>query len=225
MTDDLLDRFPLDVFYRLFKPHPWHGVPLGDGAPELLHAFIEIVPTDPVKYELDKWSGHLRVDRPQRFSSMCPTLYGFIPQTYCGRAVAELCEQRTGRTGIEVRPGATEQLVVIARPVAAEPGRGTGTVRAIERHLMEDGFVRRYEVGADDGLPPGEGVFLPSSSSDERNARSLASCAAVMFPAALRTSAGTGECWARGEATKATTRTTRINWGIDRTSRGDPEGR
>ena len=59
------------------------------------------MPTDPVKYELDKLSGHLRVDRPQRFSSMSPALYGFIPQTFCGREVAELCEQRTGRTGIE----------------------------------------------------------------------------------------------------------------------------
>jgi GH15 family glucan-1,4-alpha-glucosidase len=41
--------------------------------------------------------------------------------------------------------------------------RIAGTVRAIERHLLEDGFVRRYEVGADDGLPPGEGVFLACS--------------------------------------------------------------
>ena len=54
-----------------------------------------------MKYELDKASGHLRVDRPQRFSSMCPTLYGFIPQTYCGPQVAELVERRTGRTGVE----------------------------------------------------------------------------------------------------------------------------
>lgn len=86
---------------QLFQAHPWHGVSPGPRAPELVNAYIEIVPTDPVKYELDKASGHLRVDRPQRFSSMCPTLYGFIPQTYCGREVAELCERRTGRTGIE----------------------------------------------------------------------------------------------------------------------------
>jgi inorganic pyrophosphatase len=67
----------------------------------VVNAYIEIVPTDAVKYELDKWSGHLRVDRPQRFSSMSPTLYGFIPQTYCGGEVAELCQQRTGRSDIE----------------------------------------------------------------------------------------------------------------------------
>jgi inorganic pyrophosphatase len=84
---------------QLFQAHPWHGVT--PGTPDRVNAYIEIVPTDAVKYELDKWSGHLRVDRPQRFSSMSPTLYGFIPQTYCGREVAELCELRTGRSGME----------------------------------------------------------------------------------------------------------------------------
>jgi inorganic pyrophosphatase len=86
---------------QLFQAHPWHGVSPGAKSPELVNAYIEIVPTDPVKYELDKPSGHLKVDRPQRFSSMCPTLYGFIPQTYCGREVAELVERRTGLSGIE----------------------------------------------------------------------------------------------------------------------------
>ena len=66
---------------RLFQAHPWHGVSPGKEAPETVNTYIEIVPTDAVKYELDKISGHLRVDRPQRFSSMCPTLYGFIPQS------------------------------------------------------------------------------------------------------------------------------------------------
>lgn len=86
---------------QLFQAHPWHGVSPGPRSPELVNAYIEIVPTDAVKYELDKASGHLRVDRPQRFSSMCPTLYGFIPQTFCGREVGELVERRTGRTGVD----------------------------------------------------------------------------------------------------------------------------
>lgn len=86
---------------RLFQAHPWHGVSAGDKTPETVNAYIEIVPTDVVKYELDKASGHLRVDRPQRFSSMCPSLYGFIPQTYCGDQVAQLCAERTGITDIQ----------------------------------------------------------------------------------------------------------------------------
>jgi inorganic pyrophosphatase len=91
----------IDSTRHIFQSHPWHGVSPGEDAPALVNAYIEIVPTDAVKYELDKASGHLRVDRPQRFSSMCPTLYGFIPQTLCGQEVAALCAQRTGREGIQ----------------------------------------------------------------------------------------------------------------------------
>ena len=90
-----------DLFKLLFQAHPWHGVTPGENAPSEVAAYIEIVPTDLVKHELDKESGHLRVDRPQRFSSMCPTLYGFIPQTFCGEEVAALCAERTGQTDIQ----------------------------------------------------------------------------------------------------------------------------
>lgn len=80
----------------LFKPHPWHGIALGAEAPGVVTAFVEIVPTDTVKYEIDKPSGHLKVDRVQQYSNVCPTLYGFIPQTYCGDRVAVLSQTRTG---------------------------------------------------------------------------------------------------------------------------------
>ena len=90
-----------DLLGILFQAHPWHGVAPGEDAPRVLNAYIEIVPTDAVKYELDKPSGHLRVDRPQRFSSFCPTLYGFIPQTYCGDLVGQLCSERVGLPNIE----------------------------------------------------------------------------------------------------------------------------
>jgi inorganic pyrophosphatase len=86
---------------RAFQAHPWHGLSPGENAPQTVNAYIEIVPTDAVKYELDKHSGHLHVDRPQRFSSMCPSLYGFIPQTFCGDEVAKLCAERTGRSDIK----------------------------------------------------------------------------------------------------------------------------
>jgi inorganic pyrophosphatase len=85
----------------MFQAHPWHGVSPGKEAPQTVNAFIEIVPTDVVKYELDKETGHLRVDRPQRFSSMCPSLYGFIPQTFCGEEVARLCAERTDACDIK----------------------------------------------------------------------------------------------------------------------------
>jgi inorganic pyrophosphatase len=81
----------------MFQAHPWHGVSAYAEGADLVHAFIEIVPSDPVKYELDKASGHLSVDRPQRFSSLPPVLYGFVPQTYCGARVGARCRERTGR--------------------------------------------------------------------------------------------------------------------------------
>jgi inorganic pyrophosphatase len=76
-------------FFR-WRPHPWHGLDPGPEAPEIVQAYIEITPFDFVKYEIDKATGYLRVDRPQRYSSQPPTLYGFIPQTFCGPRVSKL---------------------------------------------------------------------------------------------------------------------------------------
>ena len=84
----------------LFKPHPWHGIPVGDNAPDMVTVFIEIVPTDTVKYEIDKGSGYLKVDRPQRYSNIVPSMYGLIPKTYCGEKIANFCMEKTGRVGI-----------------------------------------------------------------------------------------------------------------------------
>ena len=87
--------------YRKHKAHPWHGIEIGKNAPEELTAFIEIVSSDTVKYEVDKASGYLSIDRPQQFSNIVPALYGFVPQTYCGRKVAELTNAALGRDDIE----------------------------------------------------------------------------------------------------------------------------
>jgi inorganic pyrophosphatase len=73
-----------------FRPHPWHGLDVGPEPPALLNAYIEITPFDLMKYEVDKVSGYLRVDRPQRSSAQHPSLYGFVPRTYCGDRVARL---------------------------------------------------------------------------------------------------------------------------------------
>ncbi|HMQ49934.1 MAG TPA: inorganic pyrophosphatase [Saprospiraceae bacterium] len=80
-----------------YQSHPWHGIPIGERAPDVVTAFIEITPSDTVKYEIDKRTGFLKVDRPQKFSNIVPTLYGFIPQTYCQDAAAAYCMQKTGR--------------------------------------------------------------------------------------------------------------------------------
>src|SRR5438477_12451849 len=83
----------------LLQAHPWHGVPARAAVDGVFNAYIEIVPTEGVKFELDKASGHLRLDRPQRFSSLSPTLYGFIPQTYCAENLAARCPGATRGDG------------------------------------------------------------------------------------------------------------------------------
>ncbi|GAB3992225.1 inorganic pyrophosphatase [Spirosoma daeguense] len=80
-----------------FKAHPWHGIPIGELAPKQVTVFIEIVPTDTVKYEIDKNTGYLKIDRPQQYSNVLPALYGFIPQTYCGDQIARLATEKSGR--------------------------------------------------------------------------------------------------------------------------------
>ena len=76
--------------FQKWRPHPWHGIDIGASAPRVVNAFIEITPFDLVKYEVDKTSGYLWVDRPSRTSSLPPTLYGFIPKTLCGDRVKSL---------------------------------------------------------------------------------------------------------------------------------------
>jgi inorganic pyrophosphatase len=84
--------------FRINKAHPWHGIPIGENLPREVTVFIEIVPSDTVKYEADKETGYLKIDRPQQYSNVVPANYGFIPQTYCGARVARLASEKSGRT-------------------------------------------------------------------------------------------------------------------------------
>lgn len=61
--------------------HPWHGVPYGDNAPEYVNAVIEISQGSRAKYEIDKASGLLKLDRVIYSSFHYPVNYGFIPQS------------------------------------------------------------------------------------------------------------------------------------------------
>jgi inorganic pyrophosphatase len=88
------------------KAHPWHGISPGENCPAEVTCFIEIVPGDTIKYEIDKESGYLKIDRPQLYSNVTPLLYGFIPQTYCGSKVAQLA-------GVEKGDGDPLDIVVL----------------------------------------------------------------------------------------------------------------
>lgn len=90
----------VDAMSQRFVSHPWHGVEVGEKSPAIVNAYIEIVPSDSIKYEIDKASGHLMVDRPQKLSNHMPCLYGFVPKTYCDTRVAEFSNEKTGRNDI-----------------------------------------------------------------------------------------------------------------------------
>lgn len=119
-------------FYR-WRPHPWHGLEAGPDPPHVVHAYIEITPFDLIKYEIDKVTGYLRVDRPQRSSSLPPTLYGFIPRTYCGRRVADLMSGASRGDGdpldicvISERPITRSEVILKARIVGGLPMLDSG---------------------------------------------------------------------------------------------------
>lgn len=97
----------------VYKAHPWHGISIGSEAPEIVTTFIEIVPSDTIKYEIDKESGFLKIDRPQKYSNIVPTLYGFIPQTYCGEKVSELARSN-GATDVMEGDGDPLDICVLS---------------------------------------------------------------------------------------------------------------
>jgi inorganic pyrophosphatase len=106
--------------------HPWHGVSPGADAPDVVTVFIELVPTDTVKVELDKESGLLRLDRPQRYSSLSPEPYGFVPRTLCAARVAAVAGRALGRTGLVGDRDPLDVCVLTERPL----GRAGVLVRA-----------------------------------------------------------------------------------------------
>ncbi len=99
--------------FRINKAHPWHGIAIGSQAPQEVTVFIEIVPRDTVKYEIDKESGYLKIDRPQQYSNVVPANYGFIPQTFCGGNIARLAQEKSSKT-VEKGDGDPLDILVLS---------------------------------------------------------------------------------------------------------------
>jgi inorganic pyrophosphatase len=134
----------MTVPFAQWRPHPWHGLDCGREPPRYVNAYIEITPFDSIKYEVDKASGYLRVDRPQRTSSQPPALYGFIPKTYCGAQIASLCP------GAERGDGDPLDICVISeRPITRSeiivPARVVGGLQLLDRGEADDKIVAVLE--------------------------------------------------------------------------------
>lgn len=131
-------------FYR-WRPHPWHGLSAGAGAPAVVTAFIEMTPMDVIKYEVDKETGYLKVDRPQTGSSTPPTLYGFIPRTYCGERVAAMCDDVDRSDGDPL-----DICVISERPIDRSeiwmPARVIGGLQMIDGEEADDKIIAVLDV-------------------------------------------------------------------------------
>ncbi len=130
-------------FYR-WRPHPWHGLETGPNPPKIIQAYIEMTPFDLIKYEVDKTTGYIRIDRPQRSSSQPPMLYGFIPRTYCGRRIGVLCPKAKSGDGdpldicvLSERPITRAEVILNARVV--------GGLQAIDHGEADDKIIAVLE--------------------------------------------------------------------------------
>ena len=134
--------FPSPFFK--WRPHPWHGLDVGENAPNIVNAYIEITPFDFIKYEVEKATGYLKVDRPHRTSSQPPSLYGFIPKTYCGNRVRDLSPNSKKGDGdpldifiISERPINKSEIILSAKIV--------GGIQMIDHKEADDKIVAVLE--------------------------------------------------------------------------------
>ena len=132
--------------FNRWRRHPWHGLRAQkDDMPEdIVQVYVEMTPADVVKYELDKSSGFLVVDRPQRTTSSPPALYGFIPRTYCAEEVAARCP------GVDIADGDPLDICVfserhITRADIVLRARVVGGIQMIDGGEADDKIVAVLE--------------------------------------------------------------------------------
>lgn len=137
---------------RKYKAHPWHGIKIGEESPLVVNSFIEIVPTDTVKYEVDKETGYLKIDRPQKYSNIIPALYGFIPQTYSAKHTAELTNKSLNRTDIEGDGDPVDICVLTEKDITHGDiivrARPLGGFRLLDQNKADDKLIAVLEDDA-----------------------------------------------------------------------------
>lgn len=133
----------------LFPVHSFHGISPGESAPEKVNAVIEVVPDDRVKFELDKTTGMLCVDRPQKYVNGCPVLYGFVPRSLCAELVGRHCMTRTGLTNIDGDGDPIDICVLTEKDIShgniLVRARPIGGLRMIDGNQADDKIIAVLE--------------------------------------------------------------------------------
>ena len=126
--------------FQKFRPHPWHGIPIGPEAPKVIKAYIEIIPNDMIKYEICKETGYIKVDRPQKFSSLPSCLYGLIPQTYSAETTAALSNMANRGDGDPLDICVLSELPITRADIIMDV-RVIGGIRLIDTGEVDDKIV------------------------------------------------------------------------------------
>ncbi len=126
--------------FQLYRPHPWHGIPIGSNAPKLIRAYIEITPNDVIKYEICKETGYIKVDRPQKFSSLPSFLYGLIPETYSAETTAAFSKIATQGDGDPLDICVLSELPIMRADIIMDV-RVIGGIRLIDSGEVDDKIV------------------------------------------------------------------------------------
>lgn len=121
-----MTHVPAPVSY--YTQNPWHNVTYGAKAPNIVNAVIEIKKGSKGKYELDKQSGLLKLDRVLYGAVHYPSNYGFIPQTYCEDNdpldILVLC-------GVEIEPMSLVEAKVVGVMTMLDQGQADDKIIAV----------------------------------------------------------------------------------------------
>ena len=141
--------------------HPWHGAHYGDKAPAIVNALIEIPQGSRSKYEIDKITGLLKLDRVIYSSFQYPINYGFIPQTLgqdsdpldilvlCSQSIVPLClVEATVIGNMQMIDTGSQDDKIIAVATKDPSVNHITSVEELPRHFILElrNFFEQYKV-------------------------------------------------------------------------------
>ena len=126
--------------FQKYRPHPWHGIHIGSDAPKIVKAYIEIIPNDMIKYEICKETGYIKVDRPQKFSSLPSFLYGLVPETYSAEETAAFSNLASSGDGDPLDVCVLSELPITRADIIMDV-RVIGGIRLIDSGEVDDKIV------------------------------------------------------------------------------------